>query len=90
MSRAIGDHAYKTNKDLPLSDQMISPVPDVKKLTIDPEKDSFVLLACDGIWNSLSSQETVDFVNDRLKKSAKHDTNYLTNIIKEVSHENFK
>ena len=64
---------------------MISPVPDVKKLTIDPEKDSFVLLACDGIWNSLSSQETVDFVNDRLKKSAKHDTNYLTNIIKEVS-----
>ena len=90
LSRAIGDHAYKTNKDLPLSDQMISPVPDVKKLTIDPEKDSFVLLACDGIWNSLSSQETVDFVNDRLKKSAKHDTNYLTNIIKEVSHENFK
>ena len=85
LSRAIGDHAYKTNKDLPLSDQMISPVPDVKKLTIDPEKDSFVLLACDGIWNSLSSQETVDFVNDRLeKKNAKHDTNYLTNIIKEV------
>lgn len=84
LSRAIGDHAYKTNKDLPLSDQMISPVPDVKKLTIDPEKDSFVLLACDGIWNSLSSQETVDFVNDRLKKSAKHDTNYLTNIIKEL------
>jgi len=85
LSRAIGDHAYKTNKDLPLSDQMISPVPDVKKLTIDPEKDSFVLLACDGIWNSLSSQETVDFVNDRLeKKNAKHDTNYLTNIIKEL------
>jgi len=85
LSRAIGDHAYKTNKELPLSDQMISPVPDVKKLTIDPEKDSFVLLACDGIWNSLSSQETVDFVNDRLeKKNAKHDTNYLTNIIKEL------
>merc|ERR1711971_912190 len=85
LSRAIGDHAYKTNKELPLSDQMISPVPDVKKLTIDPEKDSFVLLACDGIWNSLSSRETVDFVNDRLeKKNAKHDTNYLTNIIKEL------
>merc|ERR1712200_137920 len=68
LSRAIGDHAYKTNKELPLSEQMISPVPDVKKLTIDPEKDSFVLLACDGIWNSLSSQETVDFISTRLNK----------------------
>merc|ERR1712110_414967 len=85
LSRAIGDHAYKTNKDLPLSDQMISPVPDVKKLTIDPDKDSFVLLACDGIWNSLSSQETVDFISDRLnKKNARHDTTFLTNILKEL------
>jgi len=85
LSRAIGDHAYKTNKELPLSEQMISPVPDVKKLTIDPEKDSFVLLACDGIWNSLSSQETVDFISTRLNKpNAKHDTTYLTNIIKEL------
>ena len=87
LSRAIGDHAYKTNKELPLSEQMISPVPDVKKLTIDPEKDSFVLLACDGIWNSLSSQETVDFISTRLnKKNAKHDTTFLTNILKEVRH----
>jgi len=85
LSRAIGDHAYKTNKELPLSEQMISPVPDVKKLTIDPEKDSFVLLACDGIWNSLSSQETVDFISTRLnKKNAKHDTTFLTNILKEL------
>merc|ERR1712241_990945 len=37
LSRAIGDHAYKTNKNLPLSEQMISPVPDVKRLTINPE-----------------------------------------------------
>jgi len=85
LSRAIGDHAYKTNKELPLSEQMISPVPDVKKLTIDPDKDSFVLLACDGIWNSLSSQETVDFISDRLnKKNARHDTTFLTNILKEL------
>jgi len=85
LSRAIGDHAYKTNKELPLSEQMISPVPDVKKLTIDPEKDSFVLLACDGIWNSLSSQETIDFIDSRLKKkNAKHDTTFLTNILKEL------
>ena len=89
LSRAIGDHAYKTNKDLPLTQQMISPVPDVKKLTIDPEKDSFILLACDGIWNSLSSQEVVDFINARLEVRDVDDkepigTKKLTSILTEV------
>merc|ERR1719167_1632031 len=68
LSRAIGDHTYKTRKALPLQDQMISPVPDIKTLQLDAKRDSFILLACDGIWNSLSSQETVNFVNQRLLK----------------------
>ena len=34
LSRAIGDHAYKTNTSLPLTEQMISPVPDIKQLTV--------------------------------------------------------
>merc|ERR1712141_337327 len=37
LSRAIGDHAYKTNKALSLQEQMISPVPDIRKLTINPK-----------------------------------------------------
>ena len=68
---------------------MISPVPDVKKLTVDPDKDSFIFLACDGIWNSLSSQEVVDFINSRLEVRDVDDnepvgTKKLTNILKEV------
>jgi len=68
LSRAIGDHAYKTNKNLPLQEQMISPVPDIRTLQIDPTKDSYIVLACDGIWNSLTSQEVVDFVSERMDK----------------------
>ena len=89
LSRAIGDHAYKTNKKLPLSEQMISPVPDVRKLTIDPSTDSFIFLACDGIWNSLNSQEVVDFINEKLEKNkdddTKKDTEKLTNILEQVN-----
>lgn len=88
LSRAIGDHAYKTNKSLPLQQQMISPVPDVKKLTLQPETDSFIFLACDGIWNSLSSQEVVDFINDKMEKaqdSKLEESKKLTKILEEVS-----
>jgi protein phosphatase 1G len=52
-----GDHAYKRNESLSLSEQMISPQPDVKVLDIDPTTDDWMILACDGIWNFMSSQE---------------------------------
>ena len=87
LSRAIGDHAYKTKKDLPLTEQMISPVPDVRRLTINPDTDSFIFLACDGIWNSLNSQEVVDFINARLENENNKkpvDTKRLTAILEEV------
>uniref|UniRef100_A0A9J7Z1P8 Protein phosphatase 1G n=1 Tax=Cyprinus carpio carpio TaxID=630221 RepID=A0A9J7Z1P8_CYPCA len=69
LSRAIGDHFYKRNKTLPPEEQMISSLPDVKVLTLS-EDHEFMVIACDGIWNVMSSQEVVDFVNERLKTEA--------------------
>ncbi|XP_005179075.1 probable protein phosphatase CG10417 [Musca domestica] len=66
LSRALGDHAYKMNADLPAEEQMISALPDIKKLIISPE-DEFMVLACDGIWNFMTSEEVVNFVRLRLK-----------------------
>ncbi|KAH8318592.1 hypothetical protein KR059_003707, partial [Drosophila kikkawai] len=70
LSRALGDHAYKTNVELPAESQMISALPDIKKLIITPE-DEFMVMACDGIWNYMSSEEVVDFVRFRLKEKNK-------------------
>jgi protein phosphatase 1G len=44
-----GDHTYKKNESLPLKDQMITALPDVKTLTLE-DQDEFMVLACDGIW----------------------------------------
>lgn len=52
LSRALGDHTYKANADLPLKEQMISPEPDIRQLTLTPEHE-FMILACDGIWYDL-------------------------------------
>ncbi|ROT79394.1 hypothetical protein C7M84_001877 [Penaeus vannamei] len=70
LSRAIGDHGYKQNKNLSAEEQMISPLPDVRSMTLEP-KDTFIIVACDGIWNSLSSQEACDFVSERLSEDTK-------------------
>ncbi|XP_060527784.1 probable protein phosphatase CG10417 [Cylas formicarius] len=67
LSRAIGDHAYKQNQELSNREQMITALPDVKHLTISPSEDEFMVLACDGIWNFMSSQEVVDFVKKKLE-----------------------
>ncbi|XP_042208857.1 probable protein phosphatase CG10417 [Homarus americanus] len=70
LSRAIGDHGYKQNKNLSPEEQMISPLPDVRSMALEPE-DNFMIVACDGIWNSLSSQEACDFVSERLNDGTK-------------------
>lgn len=49
---------------------MISALPDIKKLIITPE-DEFMVLACDGIWNFMTSSEVVNFVRLRLIDNVK-------------------
>ena len=62
-----GDHAYKQSQGLSAEEQMITALPDVRTLMIDPAEDEFMVLACDGIWNFMSSQEVVDFVRPRIQ-----------------------
>ncbi|XP_042562411.1 protein phosphatase 1G [Clupea harengus] len=82
LSRAIGDHFYKRNKNLPPEEQMISCMPDVKVLTLNEEHD-YMVLACDGIWNVMSSQEVIDFVSERIKpKDGVHRA--LSSIVEEL------
>ena len=49
-----------------MSEQMISALPDVTRTELIPGADEFLVIACDGIWNAMSSQAVVDFIYDRL------------------------
>uniref|UniRef100_A0A4W5N017 Protein phosphatase 1G n=1 Tax=Hucho hucho TaxID=62062 RepID=A0A4W5N017_9TELE len=83
LSRAIGDHFYKRNKALGPEEQMISSMPDVKVLTLNPEHD-FMVIACDGIWNVMSSQDVVDFVSQKIKPDASAVARPLSSIVEEL------
>ena len=54
-------------------DQVITAFPEitVEKIMADCE---FIICACDGIWDCMSSQEAVNFVQDRLKKKKGKDS----------------
>uniref|UniRef100_A0A8C3SUJ5 protein-serine/threonine phosphatase n=1 Tax=Chelydra serpentina TaxID=8475 RepID=A0A8C3SUJ5_CHESE len=84
LSRAIGDHFYKRNKNLPPEEQMISALPDIKVLAINEEHD-FMVIACDGIWNVMSSQEVVDFIQAKIsQKDENGDLRPLSSIVEEL------
>ena len=49
---------------------MITAFPEVKKEKLSADM-SFLILACDGIWDCLTSQEAVDFSAELLNKKEK-------------------
>jgi len=65
LSRAMGDFVFKMNDKLSASEQIVTCYPDVEYAEVSSEWD-FMVLACDGIWDVLSSQEVVDFCLSRL------------------------
>lgn len=71
LSRALGDFEFKSATRVP-KDQMVSAVPEI---TVTPLNDNheFVVLACDGIWDVLSSQEVIDFIRPKLAEGISPD-----------------
>lgn len=65
MSRSIGDFCFKSNAQLPATEQMVTCTPDVLTEVITDDTE-FLLIASDGIWSILSSQDAVNFVHEKL------------------------
>ena len=82
VSRAFGDFEYKMRSDLPAVRQRVSAEPDTHVLARDPGQDTFLLLACDGIWDVMSNQVATKFVMSKLKKGAGDLEGVCQNLIK--------
>ena len=67
ISRALGDFAFKMPADKQLDKYIVLPIPDISIVKRDYQSDQFILLASDGIFKSLSSEEVVRFVLKQLQ-----------------------
>lgn len=65
LSRSIGDFRFKKNPRLNAEDQIVTCAPDVRTCKRQSE-DEFMVIACDGVWDVLSSQDVVDRVHREL------------------------
>lgn len=72
ISRAIGDWEYKNPQFKP-EDNMVTAVPEIQVEQLRPDHD-FLIIACDGIWDCLTSQQAVDFVYEHKTKLLKKST----------------
>ena len=57
---------------------MITAMPDIRKEKLGSETQ-FLIIACDGIWDCLTSQEAVDLVSTLMKEKEK-----LSDVIEEM------
>jgi protein phosphatase 1G len=69
LSRAIGDMEFKQNKFLTPDKQILTANPDINTVELSDD-DDFLVLACDGIWDCMSSQQLVDFIHERINTEA--------------------
>eukprot|EP01017_Pseudomicrothorax_dubius_P028716 TRINITY_DN342_c0_g2_i1.p1 TRINITY_DN342_c0_g2~~TRINITY_DN342_c0_g2_i1.p1 ORF type:complete len:304 (-),score=102.59 TRINITY_DN342_c0_g2_i1:987-1898(-) len=66
LSRAIGDFEYKKNTSLDEKKQLVIAWPDVRQVKLNPSAE-FLLMGCDGIWESMTNEEIIELTRGLLK-----------------------
>jgi len=64
MTRALGDHILKIPT---LPNDVVSNVPDITSTDLT-QQDTFVINACDGLWDVVSDQLAIELVNQSLRE----------------------
>lgn len=64
ISRSLGDFEYKSNPDLPPEDQMVSPLPEIRRETLDKDCE-FMLMMTDSLRDSMTAQQFINFIKER-------------------------
>lgn len=67
VSRALGDYEYKSVEGRGPCEQLVSPEPEIYVRERSAEKDEFVCLACDGIWDVMTNENLKEYIHSRLK-----------------------
>ena len=65
LSRSIGDFEYKSKPNLPYTEQMVTVDPEVRTVERQ-DADQFIMMACDGIWDCVTSEQGISQMRSAL------------------------
>merc|ERR1719281_1800548 len=68
MTRALGDFMLKMPQ---LPNDVVSNVPDITSTDLSAQ-DSFIISACDGLWDVVSDQQAIELVHQSLQELQPH------------------
>jgi len=69
LSRAFGDFEFKDNPNVKEEEQKVICIPDITRIN-GVGQDDFLVLSCDGLLESLTNQEIVEFIAKELKSQS--------------------
>jgi len=67
VSRALGDFEYKNVDGKGPTEQLVSPEPEFYMKKRETEKDEFLVLACDGVWDVMTNEDICSFISARMR-----------------------
>ncbi|KAF0983131.1 hypothetical protein FDP41_011109 [Naegleria fowleri] len=74
VARAFGDFRYKGNEKKKPEEQAVCCVPEIIRKKLEgfkrgnKEDPSFLILACDGLWDKFTNEEATQYVREQFKK----------------------
>jgi serine/threonine protein phosphatase PrpC len=70
--------------EFPPGDQKVSPIPDVTTYLRNHERDEYVVVACDGIWDVVSNQQCVAELDEIMYAEGEHDLGLVSEEVRIV------
>jgi len=67
VSRALGDFEYKNVDGKGPTEQLVSPEPEFYMKKRETDKDEFLVLACDGVWDVMTNEDICSFISARMR-----------------------
>ena len=67
MSRSFGDYQFKLRRDLKQEEQAVSACPEITFMK-RTNKELFIVLACDGVWDCITNNQIAQFFNERINR----------------------
>ena len=80
VSRALGDFEYKGNEQLGPEEQAVVALPEVRVHHRNHSIDSYLVLACDGIWDVMSNEDVAEFIQHQVSLRASKSESVLTEV----------